>query len=95
MRLLAEQSYIKIQRELTSIQQRDIEEERTLFLYDNKVVTKHREFPIENVIDISYRKFGRDTGLLYIHTNTGVFTYTVKTSTKEFIAAFHTLKGNP
>lgn len=95
MRLIAKQPYIKIQREVTSIQQKDIEDERTLYLYEDKVVTAHREFPIENVTDISYRKFGVGAGLLYIHTLSGLFTYTVKTSTKEFINEFHKLKGNP
>lgn len=92
---LAKQPYIKIEREVSSIQQKDTEDKRTLYLYEDKVVTKRRKFPIENVTDISYREFGKDAGLLYIHTSSGVFTYTVKTSTKEFINAFHTLKGNP
>lgn len=95
MRLIAQQPYIKIQREVTSIQQKDIEDERTLYLYDEKIVTARREFPIGNVIDMSYRAFGVGAGLLYIHTLSGLFTYTVKTSTEEFIHAFHKLKGNP
>lgn len=92
MYLLAEQQYIKVQREVTSTGQKDVEHERTLYLYCDKIITHHREFSIRDVIDISYRKFGQETGLLYIHTEGGLFTYTVKTSTKEFIKAFRNQK---
>lgn len=89
MSLIAEQSYIKIIREVTSIEQMDIEEERKMYLYHDKLVTKHREFPIEDVLDMSYREFGQEgRGLLYIHTLKGVYSYTVKTSTEQFICAF-------
>ena|SRR5690625_2380638 len=90
MNLLAVQPYIKVIREVTSIEQTDIEEERNMYLYDDKLVTKHREFPLEDVFDISYREFGqKGNGLLYVHTIKGVFSYTVKTSTDDFINAFH------
>lgn len=95
MGLLAKQPYIKIQREVTSIQQKDIEHNRIIYLYDDKIVTEHREFLIQHVIEISYRKFGSEAGLLYIHTESGLYTYTVKTSTEEFIRAFHKLRETP
>lgn len=92
MQLLAEQQYIKVQREVTSIGQKDVEYERTLYLYSDKIITHHREFAIQDVIDISYRKFGQETGLLYIHTEGGLFTYTVKISAEIFIKAFRNLR---
>lgn len=95
MGLLAKQPYIKVQREVTSIEQKDIEHKRIIYLYEDKIVTEHREFLIGNIVDISYRKFGDGAGLLYIHTRSGLFTYTVKTSTEEFIRAFHKLRENP
>lgn len=88
MELLAEQQYFKVQREVTSIGQKDVEYERTIYLYSDKIVTYRREFAIEDVIELSYRKFGHETGLLYIHTESGLFTYTVKTSAATFIEAF-------
>lgn len=88
MHLLAEQQYFKVQREVTSIGQEDIEYERTLYLYNDRIVTHRREFAIQDVIDISYRQFGQEAGLLYIHTESGLFTYTVKTSARTFIEAF-------
>ena len=95
MSYLVAQPYIKISREVTSIEQRDVEHERTLYLYHDKVVTAYREFPIEKVIDMSYRKFGTNNGLLYVHTTSGLYTYTVKTSTDHLIETFKMLKETP
>jgi len=88
MQLIAEQSYIKVVREVTSIDQKNIEEQRIMCLYDEKIVTEHREFPLKDVLDISYRFIGTDGGLLYLHTTKGVFSYIVKTSPKPFVEAF-------
>ncbi|WP_174615125.1 hypothetical protein [Virgibacillus ihumii] len=88
MKLIAKQPYIKVTRVVNSIEQKDVEEERMLYLYDEKLVTEHRQFPIQNVLDISYRTVGSNGGLLYLHTIKGVFSYTVKTSPEAFIRAF-------
>lgn len=85
MAYLAAQPYIKIKREVTSTKQIDTEHDRMLYLYANRIVTEHREFPLADVIDVSSRKFGTTNGLLYIHTSSGLFSYTVKTSVEEFI----------
>src|SRR5690625_4157013 len=73
MTLIAKQPYYKIIRELSSVRQRDIKEEREIKLYIDKVVTRYREFPIEDVLDMSYRNFGPKGGLLYLHTIKGFF----------------------
>lgn len=91
MTYLAAQPYSKIIREVTSTEQKDTEEKRTLYLYPDKVISKHREFPIEDVIDMSYRSFGERNGLLYVHTRSGLFTYIVSTSTVAFIQAYKEL----
>lgn len=93
MQPLAKQPYVKIIRELTSIEQKDVEDHRTLYLYPDKVVTRHREFLVKDVIDISFRPIGDIGGLLYIHTNKGLFSYTVKTSTTAFIEAFNCMRS--
>ncbi|WP_337019616.1 hypothetical protein [Oceanobacillus massiliensis] len=92
MNLLAEQSYIKIVRELSSIEQKDVEHQRKLYLYDEKIVTQHREFPLKDVLDISYRFIGGDGGLLYLHTTKGVFSYIVKTSPEKFVEAYRNFR---
>lgn len=88
MYLIAEQPYVKVQREVSSIEQRDVEYERVIYMYNEKIVTQHREFSIENVLDMSYRVVGKTGGLLYLHTNKGVYAYTVKSSPQQFIDAF-------
>ncbi|WP_010648666.1 hypothetical protein [Oceanobacillus massiliensis] len=93
MNLIAEQSYIKIVRELSSLEQKDVEHQRKLYLYDQKIVTQHREFPLKDVLDISYRFIGGEGGLLYLHTTKGVFSYIVKTSPAEFVEAYKSVRG--
>jgi len=92
-RLLATQQYVKVIRKVDSITQKDTEQERTIYLYEDKIVTKHREFRIEIVDDMSYRFIGKQGGMLYLHTNKGVFSYIVKVSPVSFVRAFDDLKG--
>jgi len=55
MQLIAKQPYVKVERKVSSIEQWDEEQQRMIYLYDEKVVTKRREFPITDVLDISYK----------------------------------------
>ncbi|MFC0300326.1 hypothetical protein ACFFIS_05740 [Virgibacillus soli] len=86
--LLAKHAYFKIEREVTSIEQRQIEHHREICLYTNRVETKHRQFSIEEIRDMSYRMSSKNSGLLYLHTIQGVFSYYVKTPPKQFVEAF-------
>lgn len=88
MHVIAVQPYIKMERQVSSIKQQDVEHERVVTLYSDRVKTEHREFEIDEVHDMSYRTFGDEGGLLYIHTIRGVFSYTVKSSPEQFINAF-------
>lgn len=87
MSFIAKQPYIKVIREVSSIKQTDVEHERNLFLYADKIVTEHREFPLADVLDLSYRKIGEDGGILFLHTNHSVYSYTVKSSPHKFVDA--------
>jgi|SRR5690625_3041252 len=90
MCLLAKQVYFKIQRKVCSTEQKEIEERRTIYMYPSKIITKHREFLMKDVLDISYRKIKKsgDMGLLYLHTTSGLYSYTIKTSPSLFIETF-------
>lgn len=88
MQLLATQSYEKVIREITRIGKTEIKDQRIMYLYRDKLVTKHRSFLTENVIDVSYREIGEAGGMLYVHTTSGVFPYTVKSSPEAFIHIF-------
>lgn len=92
MTLLAKQLYYKVEREVTSIDQQNVEYERTLYLYEDKLVTHRREFPSEIIFDMSHREMSGEDSLLYIHTSRGVFSYPVKDDPKEFIQAFKALE---
>lgn len=86
MEPISTQRYYKVQRDVTSLSQQDIELERYLYLYEDKIVSAYREFPLDQVTDISYREFGK-SGLIYLHTFKGIFTYPVKNSPDAFINA--------
>lgn len=88
MDVIAKQPYIKVHREVNSIEQKDVEDERFIYLYQDKVVTKHREFSLLDVLDMSYREIAGEGGLLYMHTMAGVYAYTVKSSPKNFMDKF-------
>lgn len=88
MSLIAQHPYIKIERKVSSNEQFELEHDRIIYLYSNKVVTHHREFPIKDVMDFSYRKIANQGGILYLHTLQGVYTYIVKDSPEAFIAAY-------
>jgi hypothetical protein len=92
--IVAEQEYVKVERKVDSIKQVDIEDRRYLRLYQNKITSKHREFPIQEVLDISFREVGsKGAGLLYLHTIRGVYTYTVKSSPMNFIEFYQQRVG--
>ncbi|MFZ0446874.1 MAG: hypothetical protein WAM95_20020 [Bacillus sp. (in: firmicutes)] len=88
MSLIAQHPYIKTERKVTSIEQFEIEHDRIIYLYNDKVVTQNREFPIKDVMDFSYREIANQGGILYLHTLQGVYTYIVKSSPEAFITAY-------
>ncbi len=88
MYLIAQHPYTKTERKVTSTEQYEIEHDRCIYLYDEKVVTQNREFPIGDVMDFSYREITNQGGVLYLHTIQGVYAYTVKTSPVAFIEAY-------
>jgi len=87
---IARQPYFKVIRQLSSIEQKEIKDERNIYLYIDKIVTERREFPLKDVFDLSFRKIGTEGGILFIHTNHGVYSYTVTSSPLSFI---HTCKS--
>jgi len=58
-----------------------------LYLYSDRVVTKHRKFPIQKVLGMSYKEIAGKGGLLYLHTLRAVYSYIVKASPHEIIDA--------
>ena len=83
MSLIAQQPYIKTERKVTSIEQFEIKHDRIIYLYNDKVVTQNREFPIKDVMDFSsgncksrwYSLFTYATRCLYVYRE--IFTRSV------------------
>jgi len=88
MNLIAVQPYIKVRRQIVDAELTCQEEERKIYLYQDRMVTRYREFPTHDILDVSFRNLGKEGGLLYVHTVGGIYSYTVHSSPKAFIEAF-------
>lgn len=88
MSFIAEQAYVKMERVIIGIRQYDKEDHRSLYLYTDRIVTKHRVFPLADVLDLSFRPIVKEGGLLYLHTKQGVFSYQVQASPSAFMDAY-------
>lgn len=92
MELIASHPYYKVEREVSSLEQKNVEYKRMMYLYEDKLVTHRREFPAEIIFDMSHREMSGEDSLLYIHSSRGVFSYPVKENPSEFINAFKKLE---
>lgn len=88
MELLAVQPYVKFNKRIIDAEIVYEEEERKIYLYHDRLITRYREFSTRDISDLSYRKLGDKGGLLYVHTTRGIFSYTVPTSPLSFIETF-------
>jgi hypothetical protein len=91
MQIISSQPYIEISREIKWNRQHYIERKHHLHLYENKIITASEQFPIKDVFDISYRSLSESYGFLYLHTNKGVLSYTVRTNPHHFIGEYKKL----
>jgi hypothetical protein len=88
---IATHPYYKIDREISHSGQQVVNHDRIMYLYLTKVMTEYREFLIEDVYDMSYRRIGEEEGILYLHTKQGLFPYNVRTDPTGFIKEFKKL----
>ncbi|MEI7026197.1 hypothetical protein [Paenibacillus sp. y28] len=88
---IAELPYFKVERRISGKSQQTLVLERL----KDKIVTCRREFPVRDVLDISYRKLGGEEGIVYLHTQQGVFPYTVNKEPHKLIDEYKKLsKGS-
>jgi hypothetical protein len=92
MEIISSQPYIKVSREIKYNEQHYIETQHLLYLYEDKIITASKQFPLKDVFDISYRSLSKSYGFLYLHTNQGVLSYTVRTNPRQFIKAYKKLR---
>ena len=69
MKLIAQHSYIEIERKITGTEKYEVEHERWIYLYSDKVITQNKVFPMKDITDFSYRKMANQGGFLYIPNN--------------------------
>lgn len=88
MEWIAEQSYYKVVRIMTGLEQQTVKQQRLMHLYPERIQTKYRSFPLHEVHDLSFRTLSGGGGILYVHTNHGVYSYTVSQDPHVFLQAF-------
>lgn len=94
MTLLAVHPYVKIQRDVSSFKQIQREDMREIRLYTDRIETKYHTFAIQDVLDISYHAIGHKSGLLYLHTIRGIYSYHVHETPQTFIDSFKAHREN-
>lgn len=94
--MLSEHSiiYIEIERKIDFyFQMQQIEIQHKLQLNSEKIISTSHQFELSNVHDISHKTFSFGGGILYLHTNQGVFSYNIQVNPATFIHAFKSLKA--
>lgn len=85
MEYVIKQAYMKVIREVSSIGKSERKEERWIYLYEDNIRTKYHTFPLENMLGITFKPMTGEGGILYLHTNHGVYSYQVLSSPQAFI----------
>ncbi|KWU64162.1 hypothetical protein [Priestia megaterium] len=84
--------YTYVERKIKRTQKVTIQHSKDMYLYADSIETQNDCFPINAVFDISYKCVSKDSGFLYLHTNQGMFAYTIQTDPDDFIAAYKDIK---
>lgn len=87
-------SYVSIQRVVDRLEQTYLKSFHSIHLFQDRITTSQRTFPLEHVFDLSYRPFSGQTGLFYLHTHEGVFTFEVVDNPDRFIKLFKEIQSN-
>ncbi|GBF77851.1 hypothetical protein PA598K_06427 [Paenibacillus sp. 598K] len=90
---IASLPYYKVEREVDKLSICTKVHELEMHLYMTCVRTAHKEIPIDHLFDISYRRMRGEEGLLYLHTNQGIVTLTLKVDPSGFIEAYQGIVG--
>ncbi|PIC70905.1 MULTISPECIES: hypothetical protein [unclassified Sporosarcina] len=86
-------SYISINRVVDRLEQTYQKSYHTICLFRDRITTSQRTFPLQHVFDLSYRPFSGQSGLFYLHTNEGVFTFEIEEEPEHFISLFKQIQS--
>ncbi|WP_026560772.1 hypothetical protein [Bacillus sp. J37] len=90
--VLANIRYMKVTRVIEKNVQNHREEEHVITLTTKGIETSCDTFSLAEVLDISFRDFSQQLGLLYLHTTKGMYSYTVRINPQIFIKKFKEVK---
>jgi len=88
--VLAKHRYITFRREIDhfNFKQVNHEEPHDVVLYEDKIETHEKAYPIRNIFDLSYKMLSAEYGFFYLHTSSGVVSLHIKEPPDEFIKEF-------
>lgn len=92
LKLITTHTYIKVTRKIDWNVQKYEEEEKIIELYDDTIIWQEDQILLSDVFDVSYKISKRSMGVLYLHTNRGVFPFYVKKVPEDFIEQYKRLK---
>ncbi|MEK3990802.1 MULTISPECIES: hypothetical protein [Robertmurraya] len=91
--MIMTQRYFTVTRKIVDGTQVVLHQEQLIKMFKDKITTSASTFSLSNVHDISFRKLTEELGILYLHTNQGLFPYKVREEPHGFIAMFYKLKN--
>lgn len=90
--MLGSHLYLTVKRKIKDNEQIFEEKEELLRIYTDRITTASDRFLIEDVLDISFRSFSNQNGLLYLHTTRGVYSYRTSQQPEKLMKIYNELK---
>ncbi|CAM3960636.1 hypothetical protein [Mesobacillus zeae] len=90
--MLIAQPYIIVKRTIKDNRQLTIETRETLKLYHDRIISASNHFYLDDILDMSYKPFSGNKGLLYFHTIRGVYSFHIPSKPCKFIGQYQYLK---
>jgi hypothetical protein len=91
LKLILSHPFVKVTRKIERNEQKTLEQEHDLKLYEDRIIVGQEQFAIQDVFDMSYRFQSTLYGFLYLHTNRGVVTFIIKKDPTVFINEYRKL----
>lgn len=91
LKFILSHPFIKVIRKMERTEQKTLEQEHDLELYEDRIIVGQKHFAIKDVFDMSYRFQSTLYGFLYLHTNSGVESFIIKKDPTVFINEYRKL----
>ena len=91
---IATLTYIVVERKMGWYDQTTSRTIHKIHLYADNISTAKGIYKLEHVHDLSYKPFSGGTGLFYLHTSQGVFTFEVDCDPTDFISTYKKLRSS-